>query len=175
MYILLRLILSWQTSCLSTLLHRSPKKKLFSEQNVFNSGLWRTSHTYLDRFLTCLRKDSQSRTPLLKDSPRKYRASSTAASSAWANCFMFKSQFPLEEKYRPCSNCLKTGAVAVTASLQSTGSPEESSFSLSEFILSIFPVDNFNSVSTISSSCFSFSMMLFNFVLPSFSFSPTLN
>ena len=36
MYILLRLILSWQSSCLSTLLHRSPKKKLFSEQNVFS-------------------------------------------------------------------------------------------------------------------------------------------
>lgn len=35
MYILLWLILSWQSSGLSTLLHRSPKKKLFSEQNDF--------------------------------------------------------------------------------------------------------------------------------------------
>ena len=91
------------------------------------------------------------------------------------NFYTHKRQFLFEEKYWPCSSCLKTGAVAVTASSQSTGSPDESSFSLTEFISLIFTLDNFNSVSTVSSSCFSFSMMLSNFVLPSFNFSPTLN
>ena len=133
------------------------------------------SHTYLDRFLTCLRKDSQSRTPLLKDSPRKYKASSTAASSAWAKFFRINITFLFKTNYRPCSNCLKTGAVATTASLQSTESPDESIFSLTEFISAIFTFDNFSSVSTIVSSCFSFSIMLSNFVRPSFRFSPTLN
>ena len=46
MYILLWLILTWQSSGLSTLLHRSPKKKLFSEENVFfNSGKVNHTHT----------------------------------------------------------------------------------------------------------------------------------
>ena len=79
------------------------------------------------------------------------------------------------EKYLPWINCLKTGAVATTASLQSTESPDKSIFSLTDFISAIFTSEDFSSVSIMVSSCFSFSLMLSNFVRPSFRFSPILH
>merc|ERR1719285_110835 len=104
--------------------------------------------------LTCFKKTSQSITPRLRASPKKYIASSVALSSAEA-----------------LSSCLNRGAVPATASSQST-SPSASSLSIASVSSVSFAVSSFTCSSTSFVSSVSFSTICCSLPWPCTSSSP---